>query len=580
MDCSGGRYFRNEDFERGVGTSRGRGISNFNNYQYAFDAQNQLLNLQNRGFPLSHMLVSPINNIVLLPNPPTQVFVNNKQPNRKRKWRKKKKRTFEMQKSNNAESNAAVQSKRKKMKTQKEGTIETVNLSDSNDSDVCYIEVKPPLVLLSSDEELKSVVNSKISDEKVIEPKKNSEPIDATDNDVIFVPNKEIVTITIDDDTETVSTLQQLENIPAHQPEVLGTPESTMSNDFLLDGGASDHQQNKFNFGLHGVDFNTKELNKQPCKPAIEKSETESSASDISTPIKTAVFNEVPFESPAKNIFHENNLKTFADFIVPIRSQNATTSKNDVNQSESVCRKISAESSSDSSSESDYEQTSGMKRKSRLPSLSLFEDEKLDDSTVKQCEITAQTTVTSSATANPTNSSDTEESKVNVVGSAKTNVQKTATTTVNSKSSDDNDDEEVPFVVSSQNSDVSSDLNMDSFVTVDEDFGDLSNKEGEKAEPFIIDSLESDDSFFDVDELEILDDDLQLVNCSETLNENPEPRDETVQKSSYSFDTIWTEDKERFYKDSWGHEDFNVTQVQKTMSGKHCNYYNKSRRLF
>lgn len=571
---SAGRYFHNETANMQPQTSLAGGV---NAYGYALDPQNQLFSLQNRGFALPHMLVSPINNILLLQNPPTQVFINNKEPKRKRKWKKKKKK----------QSKTAENNQKKDIRKQVEETVEIVNLSDSNDSDVCCIEEKPPLVLLSSDDEIKTETKTgNNSEEKKLLTKASK----LIDNDVVFVPTqpKEVETIVIEDETvklkedlltETVPVHQTPEHIPACQKEFLGTPESTMSNDFLE--STSELMQNKFNFGLHGVDFSAKDLNKQNDKPVVERSETESSASDVSTPVKTAVFNEVPFESPTKNIFNEPNLKNFADFIVPKRVQQSTMPMGEEKRAGSVCLKTTMFSSSDSSSESDYEEVE-VRKKRRLPSLCVFEEcstsRHLQDEV--DCAI-APSTSTADVKKSIVNVSDSEESKVNLVGTriGKAMIESESTIKLERKATEHADslsseDEGEPYRVSSSESECSSVFNMDHFVTLDEDFDNetmIKNNESSKAneqdETYSVVSSESDESLFDVNDLENLDEDLQIVNCEETAVKSHEPHDDTMQKNMYSFDAIWTNDKEKFYKDSWGHENFSITQVQKTMSG-------------
>lgn len=550
---SAGRYFHNE-------TANMQQPQTSLAYGYALDHQNQLFNLQNSGFALPHMLVSPINNIVLLQNPPTQVFINNKEQKRKKKWKKKKKKRNEFQQPKAAAMSENNQ--RKDIKEQAEKVVEIVNLSDSNDSDVCCIEEKPPLVLLSSDDEIKTKTKTTNNSEQKTVPAKPTETID---NDVVFVPMqpKEIETIIIEDETVKVKgdVLTEIvpDHIPAIQKEFLGTPESTMSNDFLE--STSELIQNKFNFGLHGVDFCAKDLNKQPDKPAVEKSETESSASDISTPVKNTVFNVVPFESPTKNIFNEPNLKNFADFIVPKRAQNSTTTVDEEKHTDSACLKTTVFASSDSSSESDYEEIE-IKRKTRLPSLSVFEE--CSKSRQPEGEVDGAIASTIS-TAHVNKNCDIEESKVNLVGAK---IEKAA---------NERETADVVYADSllsgnegfSSDSECSSEFNMDHFVTIDEDFtkNDTTNKANELEESFSVVTSESDESLFAANDLANMDEDLQIVNCKETAVKSHEPLDNTVRKEVYSFDAIWTDDKEKFYKDSWGHENLSITQVQKTMSG-------------
>lgn len=510
---SAGRYFHNKATER-----QSSNIPNLNAYNYTLDPQAHLYNLQSRGFSLPHMLVSPINNIVVLPNPPTQVFFNNKEQKRnKRNRKKKKKKLFEA----NQKAAANNANKTELLKPTQESAVEVITVSDSDSSDVCCIDAKPPLISLSSDDEVKSKTETK----EIKSP-------DPSDNDVIFVPTpkKKIETVVIDE--ETVPKLKECASTPINQSpehipsakELLGTPEST--NDFLE--SAAETMQTKFNFGLHGADFNAKDLSRQPNKPVGEKCETESSASDVSTPMKTAVFNEVAFESPAKNIFSESSLKTFADFIVPKRLQSTPAPASVEKRSSGPCRKISASSSSDSSSESDYEEAS-VGRKKRLPSLSLFEE-----STLKMGE--DETDLKRNA--------DSEENR------ATTSFKVESAHVACSVSSSDDDDEGEPYMVCPSDSD-----------------GSMDDEESKEDVSMIHSSGSDESSLFEMNELEAVEDDLEIINCEETVQKSHEPRDVNVKKEQYSFDAIWSEDKEKFYLESWGHEDFSITQVQKTMSG-------------
>lgn len=564
MNYSSDRYFHSGSTGRNPYSFVRRGFPNANNYP------NQLVDLQESGFSLPHMLVSPINNIVVLsnPNPATQVFVNNTRGNRPKRWkrsRRKKDKRYGMLNTSipivpkDLEKEAAT-------KVTEKNNVETVDVYDSDDSDVCYIEVKHPLVVVSSDDEGgnegKPKVESSACDVKT-EPTLHSP--DSADNDVIFVPTApiEIETVTIDEDcTKLAEDIVPVHQTPEHIPEpsrkeVLETPESTMSNDFLE--ATAEFSQNRFNFGLHGADFNTKELNKPPSKPPVERSETESSASDVSTPLKTAVFNEVPFESPTKNIFNENDLEQFADFIVPKRAQNSSTPNIKTVPTES--RKRSASFSSDSSSECDYDDLRVKRKLQRLPSLSVFEEGTVD--------LTENPTETATASAADVKS-DAEESKVSVV--SKKDVVATSSTTDQpisvAISSDDEQSDTKTRDSDESNCPV---INMDNYITIDEVFDEsptMENKEDDSPDAILIDSSsDSDESCFNVEDLENVGDDLQISNCEKFAAVKHEPRDETVQKTTYSFDTVWTEDKEKFYTESWGHENFTVTQAQKTMSG-------------
>lgn len=534
------RYFH-DDF------STLRDVPTMGGYNVNLDPRNQCINLANRNLALpQHMLLNPINNIVVIPPAPTQVFFNNKQPNHNKRKKKRKKRKQKM--ADSATSTSEISVIAREEKSDKNTGI--INVEDSDESDeVLCIDSKPAVVLVSSDDE--KPPEEKLTSALEVEQKKEHNISRLEDDDICFVPNEEkrIEIITIDeeqakdtpstsfDSSEAVLPVDQ-EKMSDFRREIVGTPESTMSNDFLEN---ADLSQAKFDFELHGADFNAKDLTKLQSKQSTEKCETESSASDVSTPMKTVVFNEVPFENATKNIFSENsNLENFADFIVPKRANSSSTSLSLGDKLASSHNERAKSSSSESSSESDYE--IDVNKKTRLPSFSSFEDQCLEDSNKNDemdCTITSEPVASISnikrsfVDSDLSDSSD-DESKVAAVGKS---LPKKRKETDEETKNDALVDNTQPFELNSSSDD----------------------------EPYMVCSSDSDESVtFKTDSF---DDDLELTNCTIEPTRSYEPLDETIQKDTYSFDKVWTSDKEKFYKDSWGHENFNVAQVQKTMSG-------------
>ncbi|CAH1179042.1 unnamed protein product [Phaedon cochleariae] len=146
----------------------------------------------------------------------------------------------------------------------------------------------------------------------------------------------------------------------------LGSPIST-SNDFLD------------NISLHGSDCNKRDFVKPP--NPIEYCETESSCStneqsrDFSNTVKTIVFDEVDF--PREDIFSDNNLEDFGSFITPKRTtRNSKGSPSKETKETEPHSEKNFTSSDDSSSESDYEETTNVSMRrgtnKNLPNLSLM----------------------------------------------------------------------------------------------------------------------------------------------------------------------------------------------------------------
>lgn len=248
----------------------------------------------------------------------------------------------------------------------------TVYVSDS-DSDDC--------VVLDNMNNSQQEINTKF-------PRKYNESEGGTlpepDDDIIFVPPPpvEIINVEIDENEksdlkECVLEKKSLEG-PNYNPEegteLIETPESTFSNDFL-DNSNLDTNNANFNFSLHGSEFRSGPSEVIKSRKPTEYCETESSCSTndqqsrvFSNTVKTIVFDEVEF--PREDIFSDKNLESFSSFITPKRScpdkPNSLVSKSTVPLIENDKDYIS---SGTSSSESDYESNVNSKS-NNLPSLS------------------------------------------------------------------------------------------------------------------------------------------------------------------------------------------------------------------
>lgn len=219
--------------------------------------------------------------------------------------------------------------------------------------------------------------------------KRNQEPENCTDSDedIIYIPAPapEVINIDADDTNDKSNKNKSPSHCSSNPNDQVQMPESTVSNDFL-DNNSVDSAAN-FNFSLHGADFNAQSNDfVRPLNP-VENCETESSCStndqsrEISNSVKTIVFDEVEF--PREDIFADKSLESFKTFITPQRKSDAQSTPLRRSKTQSTQKKkhitTTATSSSDSSSESDYEtgsncnQFENLKSKKNLPSLSLMQ---------------------------------------------------------------------------------------------------------------------------------------------------------------------------------------------------------------
>lgn len=247
-----------------------------------------------------------------------------------------------------------------------------------------------------------------------------------SDDDIIYIPPPPVEVINVDVDVEeeatgnihkvsdnTVSTISEKvltsaelvissnksNNHPSDTNELSNTLECCTSNDFL-DNSNIENNTSKFNFSLHGSDFNSTGDFLRPANP-VDYCETESSCSTNdfnreNSSVKTVVFNEVDF--PREDIFSDKNLEGFSSYITPKRDMSKTTKvpSKAPKSAISTVNKISNENETSlSSSESEYESFNILNRSNKvgdmefnkkLPTLSPMHGEKIVSSTKKVTE--------------------------------------------------------------------------------------------------------------------------------------------------------------------------------------------------
>lgn len=211
--------------------------------------------------------------------------------------------------------------------------------------------------------------------------------VDSCDDDIIYVPPPPVQVIDVDDveaqtiEEKTISEESDLlannstnQTINIHSKHDVSNISEGTCNDFLDNSISDDKTHSRFNFALHGSDFNTG-LDCVETNTNVDFCETESSCStneqnkDFNHSAKT-VFNEVEF--PKDNIFSDKNLDNFSSFITPKRSIiNATDNLNISSKRIFPSKDLADTESSTSSTESDYEPSEKKKVSSKnLPTLS------------------------------------------------------------------------------------------------------------------------------------------------------------------------------------------------------------------
>ncbi|KAJ8919778.1 hypothetical protein NQ315_006307 [Exocentrus adspersus] len=241
------------------------------------------------------------------------------------------------------------------------------------------------------------------------------EEADSGSDDIIYIPPPPVEVINVDVEEELIDVAAPLllPNETDASPSLAGAAEC---NDFL-DGAGVEKTTDKFNFDLHGADFNNSGDFVRPANP-VDYCETESSCStnDLNREgncLKTVVFNEVDF--PKEDMFSDKNLEGFGSFITPKRNACKNVSKRS-DKIETAFTTVESESSG-SSSESDYE-VSNNPEDVRLPTLSPMHCEKTapkgaKEKTAREADVGKQATKKDSSQRNqPDGDSSEEESRI------------------------------------------------------------------------------------------------------------------------------------------------------------------------
>ena len=228
------------------------------------------------------------------------------------------------------------------------------DLADSqvDDDDVIFIE-PPPREVIEIDESVIDTLSER------------SSPMSSPISKNLATESSELVQNSLECLKESIDN--------SKDANTLNATESLQSNDFL-DSSAIENQH-KFNFALHGKDF---QLNVPAKNPHYEAcgSESSCSTSDVSAPMSVSAFAGSEFHTTNKNLFSDNDLEVFRNYLtkksdsVPIQSILTLDPKESSTGQRQISRNAS-ENYSSSESEFDGPSTAQVpKVKRALPNLS------------------------------------------------------------------------------------------------------------------------------------------------------------------------------------------------------------------
>lgn len=533
-----------------------------------------------------------VNNIVVIPAPPTQIITSDSASNKCYKRILRIEERLKRKKMNKLEKRRRNKEKKKNRENYVVpriplGRVNKIITFTNSDDDVQILTTKNDVICISDDEDSQKDSPTKTNDicdkeltnfvksdkanksKDICNTSKNDDIKDnlivskdcktATegeddDDDVIYIPPdpkaNEIINLDPDDslldkeETNSTPTKQvnaNTKNItPSERKEMLSTPESTTSNDFL-DNTSIGMPQN-FNFSLHGSDFDPTIQAEflRPKTPAdnndLYETESSCSATDIMSS-KNPVFQEIDFES-TKDLF-KDNLENFGNYIVPKRDVTPNIPSlltPDASLKESTKRTSRlVESQSDSSSESEYDgqmstpknKVNNLRKDYELPNLSPIQI--IDDDTEEDNSIEDHSNEMKKKVKHPdkeydpiTNSCDKRKrNEVCEISSKKSKVYE-------DKAHSTNDLEEVIAL-------------------------DCSS----------ISSTES--SIFMLSELNNLNTDLNLANCSSVDFKRGKSNPYKPRKLS----DHWKKDMKNYYEQDWDLENFTMENVLANMSSMH-----------
>lgn len=383
------------------------------------------------------------------------------------------------------------------------------------------------------------------------------------ENDVIFIEPQQPVTSIIIDNDESQSCdcrTDSLENNTRKQSELLEATECVASNDFL---------DSNLHFETNLSSNNSPSKN----KTYLDNYESDSSCS-TNTCEKVRNFIVEPCDVPSTNIISDFTLDGFTDYIT---SNTGLTSKTAFNIKKSVDKrkKIESGNTSDSSSESDYELSKSeyvdRQKKTKQSATTSNKDIPKLFSFNFNVDGTAECSSNQTLEENANNNSLSENSEKTIEIDVE-NISSHSTDAIMETATVKQDDNCIPST--SYEKRESEDINtsfhkrmkqVENYITIEKDIEDEENWIDVTK-----DSSPSNQSVIEIEDESS--NNIQLLNTIQQDNSYPEQEDFSSKLNRFS--NYWTEDMEKFYRESWGHENFSVANELQKMSGNKLFFFN------
>ncbi|XP_025831479.1 uncharacterized protein LOC108741556 isoform X2 [Agrilus planipennis] len=409
-------------------------------------------------------------------------------------------------------------------------------------------------------------------------------------------------------------TIEEKSQIARIENEEINNPLVDVTNDFLDGVQLSQHC---FNFQLHGSDFYcSKSTSQLKSNVNNEAYETESSCSTVDIPIKSNAINDIGFDAPSKEVFDEPNLESFANFITPKRKLDvdSTTESSKLKRKKSKSQKAKPlENQNDSNNEewklenkkklkvaqdvigSDEDEEKSPKKKKKGKSKEhcdeireLLDIESEHGSSIIPLELPESGTPKPKKKKKRKNEKNAEkfpneQTLVNVIDQ-NNDIEEEPQTSVSSKKRkrknkqvvkkadsdtvkpDKNQVREHGIVSVEFTNDSDSDI---SIYTVDYESDNNSNSNLSFctiADTGVACNIqEDDDSFDEFRSISDVGEDIEVVNVNLLQEKHPLKRTEGHPEKK-QFSDFWDNNMKKFYCESWGHENFSVSECQKFMS--------------
>lgn len=575
--------------------------------------------------PMGYVPEIALNNIVVLPPPSTHIYtqaqlpiqdlVKERQRQRKREKRKAKRHLAKKllrengynQNQKTFKHHYLTPSKSKDLLNISENECQIIQseediicISESDGSDCEIADEKRPIIDISSDDEDTKMKLSP-SDVKCettqqshleikplvgyLEKETDTNSVNNADDDVVLVESKPDEVIVISgDDTQSVCGEKNLGNDSSASnsldnnmvaPSILinkesscrpGTPEST--NDFLENSFSESNDAN-LNTSI------SQHLNIEKSGFDVCETESSSSASDIENPCRNSTFIEQEFDVPPQDALSELNLDSFTDYIAsgnknskgsstPKSSKTLKSNAGSITK-ENKNENVTVRNSSDSSSESDYEDDKvtliedrpKAKRKLNLRHGTSSETSEDDCCVIKNSF--KKNIGSSSSTPLPNLSPITSDEETS-------NCKKQKKGSENSKSKKIKKKKSSPQRTSSSGVKRKYPKEIEEFIK--------SKRSKENEDLMKAQSSDSSDNLSEVEVTHSADDGSCNASSVKLLNVDTIPErlsggqsSKECRQNPIRFKDYWTEDMNKFYFESWGHEDFSVEEARKNMSG-------------